>query len=643
MDLTTSITASGLSWQLRHGDTRAQLAMAQQHEVSELLAGILVGRKVAVEDVPQYLNPTLRDYMPDPFGLRDMDKTVARLIRAIEAKESIAVFGDYDVDGATSTTLLVNYFAQLGIPITPYIPDRMTEGYGPSVGAFNTLIDNGASLIITVDCGTLAHAPIAFAQSQGVDVIVLDHHVSSGDLPNAHAVVNPNRVDESSPLTNLAAVGVTFLTLVALNAKLKEVASHQSPVASEEATRAVVPPPIGGRLGGGRYEAPSLPYTPPPQPSPYRGGSTPASPPSHYSPLTIHHPLPNLLSMLDLVALGTVCDVMTLTGLNRAFVAQGLKVMAQRRNVGLSILADVARMDETPNVYHLGFLLGPRINAGGRVGKSGLGVELLTTPDAHEAARVAAILDTHNLERQAIEASVSEQAFAAAEKQANLPVIMVAGQGWHPGVIGIVAGRLKEKYSRPAIVLALDAGVGKASARSVAGVDMGAAVHAAIARGLITTGGGHAMAAGFTADEAALSELHAFFIQRMEADVNAYTESRVLRFDGALSVSGSSLETLDDIARAGPFGMGNPAPRFVIPNARIAHVAVMKEKHLRLSLADESGATRLNAVAFGAVGTVLGEWLMGHKTLHILGELKRNRWQGRDSAQFMIDDVAKAS
>ncbi len=345
--------------------------------------------------------------------------------------------------------------------------------------------------------------------------------------------------------------------------------------------------------------------------------------------------------MLDLVALGTVCDVMTLTGLNRAFVAQGLKVMAQRRNLGLSILADVARMDETPNVYHLGFLLGPRINAGGRVGKSGLGVELLTTHDAHEAARIAAILDTHNLERQAIEAGVIEQAMLLAENQANLPVILVAGAGWHQGVIGIVAGRLKEKYSRPAIVLALDAGIAKASARSVAGVDMGAAVHAAIAQGLITTGGGHAMAAGFTTDESKLSDLHAFLIARMEADVNAYTESRVVKFDGTLSVSGASLETLEDIARAGPFGMGNPGPRFVIPNARIAHVAVMKEKHLRITLTDESGDGRLNAVAFGAVGTVLGEWLMGEKRLHLLGELKRNRWQGRDTAQFMIDDVAK--
>lgn len=604
MDFSSTLTASGLPWQLRHADTRLPLAMAQQHEVSELLAGIIAGRGVGLDEVPHFLNPTLRDYLPDPFALRDMDKTVARLIRAIEGHEHIAVFGDYDVDGATSTTLLVNYFAQLGITITPYIPDRMTEGYGPSVAAFNTLIDHGAQLIITVDCGTLAHAPIAFAQSQGVDVIVLDHHLSSGDLPNAHAIVNPNRVDENSPLTNLAAVGVTFLTLVALNAKLKTRAND-----GDFVVRSASEPRSGGVSEAKGQRAPSN--------------------------------LPNLLALLDLVALGTVCDVMTLTGLNRAFVAQGLKVMAQRRNLGLSILADVARMDETPNVYHLGFLLGPRINAGGRVGKSGLGVELLTTEDAHEAARIAAILDTHNLERQAIEAGVIEQAMLLAENQANLPVILVAGTGWHQGVIGIVAGRLKEKYSRPAIVLSLDAGIAKASARSVAGVDMGAAVHAAIAQGLITTGGGHAMAAGFTTDESKLSDLHAFLIARMEADVNAYTESRVVKFDGTLSVSGASLETLEDIARAGPFGMGNPGPRFVIPNARIAHVAVMKEKHLRITLTDESGDGRLNAVAFGAVGTVLGEWLMREKRLHLLGELKRNRWQGRDSAQFMIDDVAR--
>lgn len=574
-------TASGLPWQLRHADARAALAIAQQHGVSELLAGILVGRGVAVDDVPLFLNPTLRDALPDPFHLLDMEKAVTRLIRAITQHESIAVFGDYDVDGATSTSLLMHYLGTVGAPVVPYIPDRMTEGYGATTAAFEKLIDAGATLIVTVDCGTLAHAPIAAAQARGVDVIVLDHHLSSGALPSAHAIVNPNRVDETSPHRNLAAVGVTFLALVALNARLRD------------------------------------------------------------SGFFAQHAAPNLLAMMDVVALGTVCDVMPLTGLNRAFVAQGLKVMAQRRNLGLTVLADVARMDEQPNVYHLGFLLGPRINAGGRVGKSGLGVQLLTATDTAAAQTIAQQLDLHNAERQAIEADVSEQAFAVAEQQRNMPVLLVAGEGWHQGVIGIVAGRLKEKFSRPAIVVALENGIGKASARSVSGVDMGAAVHAALAEGLITVGGGHAMAAGFTVTEAHIAALHRFLIDRMAAGVAAYNEARVRHYDGTLSVSGANLATLEDIGHAAPYGLGNPAPRFVIPAARIAHVAVMKEKHLRVTLADDSGSARLNAVAFGAVGTPLGAWLMSEKTLHILGELKRNSWQGRESAQFMIDDVSK--
>lgn len=575
-------TASGLPWQLRHEDGRATLAIAQQHGVSELLAGILTGRKVAVDDVPQFLNPTLRDYLPDPFHLLDMEKAVARIITAIYEKQRIAVFGDYDVDGATSTTLLMQYLGALGAEVMPYIPDRMLEGYGPTIPAFEKLIDQGAKLIITVDCGTLAHAPIAAANARGVDVLVLDHHLSSGALPEAHAIVNPNRVDETSPHRNLAAVGVTFLTLVALNQRLRE------------------------------------------------------------QGFFANAPAPNLLALLDVVALGTVCDVMPLTGLNRAFVAQGLKVMAQRRSLGLSTLSDIARMDELPNVYHLGFLLGPRINAGGRVGKSGLGVELLTATDAEIATTIAQQLDLHNQERQAIEAGVLEQAFAAAQQQSNMPVILVAAEGWHEGVIGIVAGRLKEKFSRPAMVVALKDGAGKASGRSVTGVDMGAAIHAAVAEGLIEKGGGHAMAAGFSVAASQIPALHSFLIQRMEAAVAAYNEARVKSYDSLLSVSGASLETLEEIAQAGPYGLGNPSPRFVIPTARIQHVAVMKEKHLRVTLSDESGGARLNAVAFGAVGTVLGEWLMHEKNLYILGELKRNSWQGRDSAQFMIEDVAKS-
>ncbi len=566
---------------MRNEDTRVTTAMAQQHGISDLLAGILAGRDVALDSVQHFLNPSLRDYLPDPFHLRDMDKAVARIVAAMDAGERIAVFGDYDVDGATSTTLLATYFASVGADMFSYIPDRMSEGYGPTIEGFKRIIDRGATLIITVDCGTLAHAPIAYAQGRGVNVIVLDHHLSSGALPAAHAVVNPNRVDEASEHRQLAAVGVTFLTLVALNKTLRE-----------------------------------------------RG-------------FFAQQKEPNLLALLDVVALGTVCDVMPLTGLNRAFVAQGLKVMAARQNLGLSILSDVARMDEAPNVYHLGFLLGPRINAGGRVGKSSLGVELLTATDADAAREIAAQLDLHNKERQAIEAGVLEAAFSAATAQQNMPVILVAGEGWHQGVIGIVAGRLKEKYSRPAIVVALENGVGKASARSVTGVDMGAAVHAAIAEGFIASGGGHAMAAGFSVDATKISALHTFLIQRMESAVNAYNESRVLKYDGTLSVSGASLATLEEIALAGPYGIGNPSPRFVIPNAQIVHRTVMKEKHVKVTLSDASGKARLNAVAFSAVGTPMGEWLMTERTLNVLGELKKNVWQGSESAQFMISDVAR--
>lgn len=574
-------TASGLPWKLRHEDGRMATAMAQQQGMSELLASVLVGRGVTLDDVQQFLNPTLRDALPDPFHLLDMDKAVARILTALEHGERIAVFGDYDVDGATSTALLMQYFGALGVPLIPYIPDRMMEGYGPTIEGFKKIITQGATLIITVDCGTLAHAPIAFAKEQGVDVIVLDHHLSSGALPDALAVVNPNRADEASPHRNIAAVGVTFLLLVALNKTLR---SNGFFAQQKE---------------------------------------------------------PSLLSLLDIVALGTVCDVMPLTGLNRAFVAQGLKVMAGRTNLGLSVLADVARLNELPNVYHLGFLLGPRINAGGRVGKSSLGVELLTAEDADAARGIAQQLDLHNSERQAIEADVSTQAFAAAELQQNMPVILVAGEGWHPGVIGIVAGRIKEKFSRPAMVVSLDAGSGKASGRSVTGVDMGAAIHAAIAEGLIASGGGHAMAAGFSVTAEQIPALHDFFIRRMEAAVAAYNEARVLKFDGTLSVGGANLETLDDIARAGPYGLGNPSPRFILPRATILHRSVMKEKHLKLVVGDASGTTRLNAVAFGAVGSVLGEWLMGERELHLLGELKRNVWQGNESAQFMIDDAAR--
>ena len=587
MSIDSRYTASGLSWVLRHENERRVLAMAQIHGISEMLARILVGREVAVEDVPLFLQPTLRASLPDPFHLIDMDKAVARLVKAIGARERMAVFGDYDVDGATSSSLLFDYFSALGRPLDIYIPDRLKEGYGPTITAFDTLINRGATLIITVDCGTLSHDPIAHAAARGVDVIVLDHHLSTGALPPACAIVNPNRVDESSPHRNLAAVGVTFLFLVALTKRMKEEAVNQIP--------------------------------------------NPQS------------PIPDLLDFLDRVALGTVCDVMPLTGLNRAFVTQGLKVLRQRHHAGLAALADRARLDETPNVYHLGFLLGPRINAGGRVGEANLGIRLLTSADENERIELAARLDQLNAERQAIEASITEEAMAIAASQANAPVIVVTKEGWHAGVIGIVAARLKEQFARPAAVIALEGEVGKGSARSVVGADIGAAVHAAHTHRLLLAGGGHAMAAGFSLSKSQIPAFQNFLCERLSRAVSEYQEARVKKLDGWVTVGGATFALLEDIERAGPFGVGNSSPRLGLRHVRILHRDVMKEKHIRLTLCDDAGSQRLTAVAFHAVGNRLGEWLLTERNLHVFGELKRNRWQGRDTVQLIIEDAAKTS
>lgn len=572
-------TASGLPWVMRLPDERPAYAIAQAHGIPELVARIIAARGVGVDEAANYLHPSLRDSLPDPSHLKQMDEATARVAKAIAAGEKVAVFGDYDVDGATSSALLTLYFNALGLRLRAYIPDRMKEGYGPNITAFDTLIDEGATLIITVDCGTLAYAPIAHARSRGADVIVLDHHTADARLPDA-LTVNPNRLDDASEHGTLAAVGVTFLFLVALNRTLRAQGFFAA-----------------------RKE-------------------------------------PDLLAMLDIVALGTVADVVPLKGLNRVLVAQGLKVMAQRRNIGLATLMDVARMDEPPAPFHLGFLLGPRINAGGRVGEAGLGLKLLTTPDPIEARALAEQLDRYNEERRAIEAGVLEQAMERAETQANMPFMLLAGEGWHPGVIGIVAARVKEKWQRPTAIVSLEGGIGKASARSVTGADLGAAVHAAHAHGLIEAGGGHAMAAGFTAREDQLEGLHAFLCERLGPAVSDYHAGRRIKLDGWLTASGATLALLDEIERAGPYGAGNPAPRFALRDALVVHKAAMKDKHMRLTLADPGGQGRLTAVAFNIAGTPLGEALVRRNKLHLAGELKRNRWQGRESVQFIIDDAA---
>lgn len=583
--------ASGKPWKLRAQGAEVDRfvdAVMQRHMLPEALARIVAGRDIPLDEVGHFLSPTLRDLLPDPSHLLDMDKALARIHTAIEAGETIAVFGDYDVDGATSTALLLRYFEVLGVPTLFHIPDRIEEGYGPNREAFESLKSQGAQLIITVDCGTVSYEPIKAACELGMDVIVVDHHIGAETLPDAHAVINPNRLDEVSDYGHLCAAGVVFLLLVGLNRTLRK----------------------AGYFTEERGE-------------------------------------PDLRQWLDLVALGTVCDVVPLKTLNRAYVSQGLQILKQRRNAGLSALCDVARVNEEPNGYTLGFMLGPRINAGGRVGNASLGAQLLSGHDPEQAFSIAHELDQYNAERKAIEHSVLEEARAMAESQANQPMIMVAKEGWHPGVIGIVAGRLKEQFDRPAAVIAVDEkGEGKASARSVSGVDVGTAITRAKQEDLLLAGGGHAMAGGFSLDMAQFDALYTYFCEHLAGDIAQYQSTSSRSFDSFLSVSGASVDLIEEMESLGPFGMGCPAPKIVIPNARVVRRDILKEEHIRLKIVDDAAGQKegyaLTALAFRSVGTLMGDMLMNdqYHTLSLLGSLKINEWNGRVSPQLMIDDVA---
>lgn len=572
---------SGRAWSLREADERVALAMSRELEIPETLARLLAGRGVTPEEAPAYLSPSLRAHLPDPSHFMDMEVAAERIAGAICASETVAVFGDYDVDGATSTALLCRFFESLALRPLTYIPDRLKEGYGPNTAALMQLKSRGASVIITVDCGTLAYAPLEAAREAGLDVIVIDHHLGEARRPKAFAVVNPNRADETVAHRQLAAVGVAFLLAVAVNRHLRRC---------------------------GWFEA---------------------------------RPEPDLLALLDVVALGTICDVVPLTGVNRALVAQGLKILATRSNLGLRTLMDVSRIDERPGCYHAGFILGPRINAGGRVGKSDYGARLLATADEAEALTLARALDQYNEERKAIEALVLEQALAQAEAQnAHSPLILVAAEGWHPGVIGIVAGRIKERFGKPAAVVALEGGIGKASARSVPGFDFGASVHAACEANLLVAGGGHAMAAGFTVEKEKLDALHAFLTRRY-ALAGLDAGAGRLKLDGCLALSGITPELAHMLERAGPYGSGNPQPRFALRHVTIAAVDTLKNGHIRLIVTDET-RKRLPVLAFRSQGTPYGDALLASRgrAMHLAGSLKLSTWQGVEQASFTLEDAA---
>lgn len=564
-------------------EARLSEAMAQATGLPPALCSVLAARGVSADDAPGFLDPRLRDLLPDPRSLRDMERAAERFLGAVENRQRIAVFADYDVDGGASAALLLTWLRESGHAATLYIPDRIDEGYGPNVPAMAALAAEH-DLIVCVDCGTLSHDPIAAAR--GADVIVLDHHLGGETLPPALAVVNPNRQDEDGGLGHLCAAGVVFLLLVEVNRQLRQ----------------------RGTTG------------------------------------------PDLMAMLDLVALATVADVAPLIGVNRALVRQGLKVMAQRRRAGLVALGDIARLDRAPTAYHLGFVLGPRVNAGGRIGQADLGARLLATDNPAEAGALAARLDGLNTERRAIEAAVREEAIAQAEARDTAGAVQgawsalawAAGEGWHPGVVGIVAARLKEATNRPAVVIGFDGDTGKGSARSVPGVDLGAAVQRLAAEGMIERGGGHRMAAGLTLTRAQLEPAMARLAELLARQGAGEAGPRDLRVDAVLMPAALSVDLIERLEEAGPFGASAPAPRFALAGLAVTGLRRMGEDHLRMTLTD--GTVRIEAVMFGAFRGPAGPFLerLDGGRIHVAGRIEINDWGGRRRVQLRLDDIAPA-
>lgn len=583
-------SAQGRLWRARlgPGEDRVAAAISQQHDLPDLLGRVLAARGITPETCQSYLDPSLRDLMPDPSVFHDMDAAATRISDAVRTGESITIFGDYDVDGATSSAVLARFLAAVGCPAKIYIPDRIFEGYGPNPEALRQIREDGADLVVTVDCGTASYTALDAAREVGLDIVVLDHHLADAELPVAAAIVNPNRLDDLSGQGHLAAVGVTFLTVVAVNRALR----------------------LAGWYNDDRSE-------------------------------------PDLLRWLDLVALGTVCDSVPLIGLNRAFVSKGLQVLQNRLNVGLRALAEVAGMSGPASPYQLGFQLGPRINAGGRIGRADLGACLLSSDDEVESRDIAATLDRLNGERQEIERVTLEIAMAEAEQSfgdAQHPSILItSGEGWHPGIVGLVATRLKDRFRRPVFAIAFDdKGVGTGSGRSVPGVDLGSAVRACVAQGIIEKGGGHAMAAGLTVEKSRLGDLRAFLEDRLDDAVGAAQDNDAMKLDGALTAGGATPELVRLLERAGPFGSGNPEPSFAFPAHQISFSKIVGAGHIQVSI-QAGDSRRLQGIAFRAVDTPLGDLLLrrDRAPIHVAGRLRIDHWGGREKVQLQISDAAE--
>jgi single-stranded-DNA-specific exonuclease len=585
--LNVQTSAKGQRWLPRLDDGRAAEAMCQRHDLPEILCRVLAGRGVGIDEAEAFLNPTLRTLMPPPSALRDMEKGAARLAEAIMSGERIGIISDYDVDGVSSAALVEKFLEAVGTSAHVYIPDRVSEGYGPSQKAVEALKAENVSLLLTLDCGVLSHDPLAHASDLGMTTIIVDHHQAGTELPEAHAVINPNRQDDTSGLGHLCAAGVVMILLAATNRQLRQ----------------------AGHYSSGRAE-------------------------------------PNMLQWLELVALATICDVVPLRGLNRAYVTQGLKIMARRENLGLAALADVSGLKRRPDTYALGFMLGPRLNAAGRVGHADEALALLMAQDKGEAAQRARLLDELNRKRQAIEARAVDDAALQAElslgHDLKPAIIVAAAEGWHPGIVGLVAARLKERFRLPACALSMNKATGLAvgSGRSIAGVDLGRAVRAALESGLIEKGGGHAMAAGLTVRNDKLADLRGYLEESLASQVNASRDDALL-IDGALTASGATLDLIELLEMAGPYGSGQPAPVFAFPAHRVVYADAAGTDHIRCTVASADG-TRLKAIAFRAMGTEMGEMLLSERQfpLHIAARLVADEWGAKRQPSLQIEDVA---
>ena len=578
-----TLSVSGKNWILKKFIQKDISYLKDNFDLDEITSKLLSIRKIKKQDISSFLNPSIKNFLPNPNNLLDMEKTTLRSLSAINNKEKIGIFGDYDVDGATSTALLGKYFSELKLSYEIYIPDRRKEGYGPSVKSFKELIKNGVKIIFTVDCGTLSFEAIKYAKENKIDVIVLDHHQSEINLPRAFSVVNPNRLDDKSNLQYLCAAGVTFMFLISMNRELRLNEWFEKKKIKE----------------------------------------------------------PDLIHYLDLVSLGTVCDVVPLIGLNRAIVKQGLKILKYKKNLGLKTLLDICKIETNPSIYHLGFMLGPRINAGGRVGKCSHGANLLLDTDPKNAFKLASELDQYNKERQMLEKDLLQKILNKTKDYSKDPVLILSGKNWHEGVIGIVAARLKDKFNKPVIIISTEEKIGKASARSIVGFDIGSIIIAATQKKILLKGGGHKMAGGFSIKIENIEKFKDFVFRKFKNINEDLTSEKPLFLDCVISPSALNLEFYDRVNILAPFGSGNPEPKFIIESLKTVNGKIVGEKHIKSVLIGMDGSI-IKTIAFNALDNDLGAYLLkkNNKPFNIAGKLSLNEWKGQSNVEFIIDDIS---